>query len=146
MNIKLLILFIPLSVWVSCKKETQSLNSNNNSTTQASIVGTWTWTDTYTPDGSGNYTVHWTGPQQPTGKQIIYSSSGTYSSTWNFPQMGIPFQGSNPDNGNYTNSDSLIMTSSVTGLYVRAKIYKLTSNELWFRYNGNDNYEIHCVK
>lgn len=147
-KLALIILVLLSAIINSCKKEDSpppSSNNTPNTTVQSSILGTWTWTEAYTPDNSGQYTVPLDPNGVPSNKQITYSGDGTYTSNWNYAQMGTP-PATNSDSGTYIKGDSLIMTSNVTGLKVRAKVIKITSNELWFRYNGNANYELHFVK
>lgn len=132
-------------IYTACKKENAPAPAPTTTTpTQGSIVGTWNQTEAYTPDNNNGYTV----PLCPAGcppATITFAANNTYNSSRRYADVGIP--GSNvSDNGTYTNSDSLIMTSTVTGRAVRAKIYKLETNALWFRYNGNQNFEFRFTK
>jgi len=132
-------------VYAACKKESTSTPAPaTNTPAPGSIIGTWNQSAAYTPDNNNNYTV----PLCPAGcspATITFAANNTYTSSERYADEGLP--GSNvADNGTYTNSDSLIMTSTVTGRKVRAKIYKLETNALWFRYNGNQSYEFRFTK
>ncbi len=145
MKTKAILLLVVFTTIYSCKKEKSSTPAATT-TAPASILGTWLWTEAYTPDGSGNYTVLLSPGGLPSGQTLTFVGDNTYNSNRSYADMGIPGAATNPDNGTYTNMDSLILTSNVTGKTVRAKVYKLTTNELWFRYNGNQNYELRFTK
>jgi hypothetical protein len=145
-NLKSILTIAVLStatIFTSCKKK-EDTPAPTTTPLQVSIIGTWNQTEAYTPDNNNNYTV----PLCPLGcgpSSITFSANNTYNSSRRYADMGIP--GSNVvDNGTYTNSDSLIITSTVTGRIVRAKIYKLETNALWFRYNANSYYELRFTK
>jgi hypothetical protein len=131
---------------ISCKKKTDEPVQTTSTPAVITVVGTWSWTAAYTPDASNNYTVPLNPTGNPVGKTLDLLANNTYTANWSYADMGWP-GATNPDNGNYNKSaDSLILTSIVSGKTVRAKIYKLTSNELWVRYIGNQNYELHFTK
>ena len=145
-TISIVLFFVLL---ISCKKKKTDEPAQTNSTPTpivTNVVGTWSWTASYTPDASNNYTVPLNPMGNPVGKTLNLLANNSYTSNWSFADMGCPCA-TNPDNGNYNKAaDSLILSSIVTGKTVRAKIYKLTANELWFRYVGGADYELHFTK
>ncbi|MGQ0828929.1 MAG: hypothetical protein ACT4ON_11120 [Bacteroidota bacterium] len=120
---------------ISCKKEKSSTPAPTSNPPTASIVGTWTWVKLYgCNDGNTAPTEADTISISSSGsRQLTFASAGSYNATWSYAQMGSP-PASNSDNGIYTAGDSLIMTSNISAKMCRGKIYKLTANELWYRY------------
>ncbi len=135
---------------ISCKKK-DTTNPDSNSTipvpTQTSILGSWSWTEGYE---SSNISSQGSNFQITNTVSITFASNGTYTSNKDFTRIGIPGLSAtdNNDSGTYNNTDSLVISSNNSGKTIKAKILKLTSNELWFRYQvyWGDYYECHFVK
>lgn len=147
-TIKLFLLVSIIMFTISCKKQNtkpavQNTNSTVQTPTQTSIVGSWKFTSLYYSDDNG---VTW---QQDGGTitpdVLAISSDGTYScSTRDFTRMGQPTS-MVPDNGIYTNSDSLVIHSNISLTTLKSKVVKLSATELWVRY-GCACYEVRFAK
>jgi len=147
-RIVLILILVSSLVWgVSCKKK-ETPPTTTSSTINASLIGTWAWTELYQlPNMNTQPSSATMITNMPSGKNLTFASNGTYSGNWYYIQMGTPLA-TNNDNGNYTNTDSLTMTSGVTGYSIKAKIFRLTNTELWIRYRTSSPhvYEVHFVK
>lgn len=135
------LLFVVL-IATSCKKETTTPSTPSTPAQPAtvSIVGTWNWTTL--SQGNGTMTTY----TVPANKTLTFVSDGTYSSNFNYIEIGYP-AAVNSDNGTYTNTDSLRLTSSVTGKKMTAKVNKLTANDLWIFYRaGSLNDDVHFAR
>lgn len=135
---------------ISCKKK-DTTNPDSNSTipipNQTSILGSWSWTEGYE---SNNINTQGNSFVITNTVSITFASNNTYSSNKDFTRIGIPDLTAvdNNDSGTYSRPDSLIINSNNSGKTIKAKILKLTSNELWFRYQvyWGSYYECHFVK
>lgn len=135
------------SMLTSCKKKSAEPETSQSQTspsqTAQSVVGTWDWTDL--KDSIPGYPIqlYTITTSTVTGKTITFNSSGTFTSGRNFSQIGNP-NNLSPDNGTYTNTDSLIITSVVAStpvrLPVRAKVLSVTANNLSFVYETGGKY------
>jgi len=135
---------------ISCKKKDASTPSSNTTTsvpTQTSILGSWSWTEGYE---SSNISSQGSSFPITNTVSITFASNGTYTSNKDFTRIGIPGLSAtdNNDSGTYSKPDSLIINSNNSGKTIKAKVLKLTSNELWFRYQvyWGSYYECHFVK
>jgi hypothetical protein len=144
-----LALIISASV-ISCKKKDTTAPSSNSTTltpNQTSIIGSWSWTEGYE---SSNISTQGNSFVVSNTVTLTFASNNTYTSNKDFTRIGIPglTVSDNNDSGTYSNPDSLIISSNNSGKTIKAKILKLTSNELWFRYKvyWGDYYECHFVK
>lgn len=135
------------AIVTSCKK-TASTSPDTPAVTApvsvgANITGTWYWTDlkdSLTIGASAGTIQTFT---IPAAQGITFNSTGTYTSDRNFSQIGNP-NNLSVDNGNYTNADSLIITSVVisspTRSPVRAKILSATTTNLTFVYKTGTKF------
>jgi hypothetical protein len=135
---------------MSCKKKDTAASSSNSTTltpNQTSIIGSWSWTEGYE---SSNINTQGNSFVVSNTVTLTFASNNTYTSNKDFTRIGIPglTVSDNNDSGTYSNPDSLIISSNNSGKTIKAKILKLTSNELWFRYKvyWGDYYECHFVK
>lgn len=146
--IAIAIVTLSLSLTVTSCKKTASPSPDTPaapvSVVGPNITGTWNWTDlkdSLTTGASAGTCLTYTVGGGPS--TITFNSSGTYTSDRNFSQIGNP-NNLSVDNGNYTNTDSLIITSVVistpTRSPVRAKLLSVTSTNLTLIYKTGTKY------
>ncbi len=124
-----LLIFSLTILLFSCKKEEVAAPSQpTTNPINYTVVGTWTWTSLSqgSPGSMSSYTIS-------PNRTITFASNGTYTSNFNFTEIGTP-PALNNDNGTYTNTDSLRMQSNVTGRTIVSKVKKLTQTDLWIYY------------
>lgn len=125
---KNLLVFSFILLLISCKKQDTAAVQPSTSQTNYSVVGTWSWTS-LSQGNQGSMTSYSVSPN----RTITFTSNGTYTSNFNFTEIGTP-PALNNDNGTYTNTDSLRMQSNITGRTIVSKVKKLTQTDLWIYY------------
>ena len=129
----------------ACKK-----NNPTPATTpapQASVVGTWTINSIYESSVINSQGSQDPNPNINGSATLSFANNNTYISTnTDFTRIGTPAAATN-DNGTYSQPDSLLISSNVSGYTIKAKVIKITSSELWIRYQQvymvHNYYECH---
>jgi hypothetical protein len=148
MKTKTLLPLLLILALAGCKKSKKSEPEPEPPAVASTMVSQWTWKEF-------SYSDTITDPGNPfpatAGKgNLKFEGDGTYICNNDFTRIGTP-DFSKADNGTYTSGnqgDSITITSKVSGYKVRAKVLKLSSSELWFRYKVyyGTYYEVHFAK